>query len=112
MSSWYGWSLAVLFTAGLVAAVWFLVMHRPSRWWRLEAVNVYGWPALATLFYLRSMILLVVRWPPPNPTHWWQTLIGFVLLVLCDLLLAALLISYRRYARRQRSGKAYARKVE
>lgn len=102
MSNWYGWSLGVLFAVGLLAAVWFLISHRPSRWYRLEAVNVYGWPLLFSLLYLRSIVLLVVRWPPPNPENWWDAAVGFGLLVLCDFLLVALLVSYRGFVRRER----------
>lgn len=102
MSHWYGWSVGVFLAVGLVAAVLFLVTHRPSRWYRLEAVNVYGWPLLFLLLYARSIVLLIVRWPPPDPASWGDALIGFGLLVLCDFLLVALLVSYRGFVRRER----------
>jgi hypothetical protein len=106
--TWYGWLVGGGLVYGLAVAVAFLAVYRPRRPMRLEAVAVYGWPVLLGLLMARSLILLVLRWPPSLPQGMPDAIVGIGLLGLCDALLTVMFVSYWRYARgrRGRSGRA------
>lgn len=91
-----------LLLAGLAAACYFLVVHRPTNWLRWEAINASGWVIIVALFYLRSIVLLLLR----GTVHWqgWgDSAASIGLLALVDLLLVARVASFLSYRRRYRA---------
>ncbi|WP_328344768.1 hypothetical protein [Micromonospora sp. NBC_00421] len=92
----------VLLVVGLLSALAFLTAHRPRQWRRLAAWDASGWVLLVGLFYLRQIVLVVVRWPGASQRDVWDAVFGLGMLALIDALLLLRLVSYRAFVGRER----------
>lgn len=92
-------ALWALLCFGLACSLGFLVLHRPKNWLRPEAFNASGWVVISALWYVRSIILLVVRGGPRPYTSWVDALVSLGMLAAVDVLLALRLLSWWRYTR-------------
>lgn len=95
--------ILVLLVAGLVPASAFLSQHRPKHWRRLEAWAASGFVMVAAAIYVRSLVLLVTRWPGSPPRGIGDAVFGVVSLVVIDGLFIVQLAAYWRFARRDRA---------
>jgi hypothetical protein len=94
------WFLAVAMSlAGLVPAVLFLVLHRPARPFRMQAVNASGWVWIIAFLYARSVLVLVLRGHAPATEGAVDTLVVYGAGVGIDVLLWYRLVSFLRYRR-------------
>lgn len=96
-SSLYQILLIVLLIAGLVPALIFLGHHRPRQWRRAAAWDASGLVIVVTLWYLRGIVLIVLRWPGAPPRDWADVIVSLVLLAIIDALLILRLVSYRSF---------------
>ncbi len=97
---WYQVSILLLLVIGLVTACSFIGQHRPRQWRRVAAWDASGWVILVALFYLRSIVLVVLRWPGSGPQGWFDGAFAVGLLVLINVLLIVRVVSYRSFAQR------------
>jgi hypothetical protein len=93
----------LLLISGLIPALIFLAQHRPSQWKRAAAWDASGLVIVVALWYVRSIILIVLRWPGHPPTSLLDALISVVLLAVIDSLLILRLMSYRAFAQRDKN---------
>ncbi|WP_435279364.1 hypothetical protein [Streptomyces sp. 1222.5] len=89
-----------LLSFGLACSLSFLALHRPRHWMRPEAFNASGWIVISALWYIRSIILLIVRGGPRPYTSWVDATVAIGMLAVVDALLALRLLSWWRYTRR------------
>ncbi len=97
---WYQAAILLLLIAGFVPAAVFISQHRPKQWRRLAAWDASGWVILVALFYFRSIVLVVTRWPGSPPRGWFDGFFAVGLLVLIDVLLIVRVVSFRSFAQR------------
>lgn len=97
----YQAAILLLLVAGLVPALAFISQHRPRQWKRVAAWDASGWVILVALFYFRSIVLVVTRWPGSPPRGWFDGIFAVGLLVLIDVLLIVRVVSYRSFAQRE-----------
>jgi hypothetical protein len=89
--------IVLLLVIGLVPALIFLGQHRPRQWKRLAAWDASGWVLVCTFFYVRSLVLLILRWPGTPPQGWPDAIVSVGLLVVADTFLIVRMISYRAF---------------
>lgn len=82
---------------GAIFAGAFLLLHRPSRWFRRESLNAVGWVWVIFLFYIRSMISIAllhqaIIWRGPG-----NALNGLGFLFAIDFLVIYRVISFLQY---------------
>lgn len=94
----FGAILIALQAAGLVAAVWFLATHRPTKWRRLQAIDAMGFPVVIAVVFARGLILTILAWPIPNRALG-NMAFSVLTLALVDAWMIVKLINFRRYAR-------------
>lgn len=94
---WFQTVVLLLLVIGLLSALIFLAAHRPRRRWRWQAMTVTAWPILIFLFYLRSIVIILIRWPGQAPTGVFDLVWSLSLLGVIDILLIAMLVSYRSF---------------
>lgn len=102
MMSFYHGVLLSLLIVGALAGAGFLASHRPRRWRRLAAIDASGWVLLVTLWYARSIVLVIIRWrdlPAPGP---WDATFALATLAAFDVLLIVRLLSFHSFAERDR----------
>lgn len=98
----YQAGIALLLIGGLVPGLVFLSQHRPRQWRRLAAWDASGFVFVAVAIYLRSLILLVARWPGSPPHGWGDALFAVGSLAIIDALFILRLISYRSFVEADR----------
>jgi hypothetical protein len=100
--------IALLLVAGLVPGLVFISQHRPRQWRRLAAWDASGFVLVAVAIYLRSLILLVSRWPGSPPKGWGDGVFAVVSLAVIDGLFILRLVSYRSFVEADRASAAPA----
>jgi hypothetical protein len=95
-----------LYCVGALGAVGFLLLHRPTRWARVAAVNAAGWVAVIALTFIRAIVLVVHLGAVRPITSWVDAVFGYGTLVAIDLLVWVRLISYLQYLHRHQSERA------
>jgi hypothetical protein len=93
----YQASILTLLIVGFVPAVAFISQHRPKQWRRVAAWDASGLVMVAAVLYLRSIILVITRWPGSGPTGVADAVFALGSLALIDGLLILRLISYRTF---------------
>lgn len=96
----YQFTILMLLMAGLVPALIFIGQHRPRQWKRLAAWDASGWVLIFAVLFIRSIVLLVTRWPGSPPKGPWDAAFGIGLLVLIDVALIVRIVSYRSFKQR------------
>jgi|SRR5690242_14740447 len=86
--------------AGLVPAVLFLLLHRPARPFRWQAVNASGWVWIIALLYARSLLVLLLRGAAPATQGPLDTLVVYGAGFGIDALLWYRVATFLRYRRR------------
>jgi thiamine transporter ThiT len=86
-----------LLVIGIVPALIFLSQHRPRQWKRLVAWDASGLVIVAALWYFRSIVLIILRWPGSPPHGWFDATFSVLMLVVIDSLLIVRLVSYRAF---------------
>ncbi|MFB6392647.1 hypothetical protein [Polymorphospora lycopeni] len=109
MLTYYQAAVLVLLLIGLVAAGLFLGTHRPRRWRRLAAWDASAWVLIVFLFYLRQVILIILRWPGTATPGVSDAIVSIGFLVLLDAALILRIASYRGFVER---AQALERSVE
>lgn len=94
--------IALLLIGGLVPGLVFLSQHRPRQWKRLAAWDASGFVLVAVAIYLRSLILIVARWPGSPPHGWGDAVFAAGSLVIIDALFILRLVSYRSFVEADR----------
>lgn len=89
-----------LLMVGLVPALVFVGQHRPRQWRRMVAWDASGWVIIAALWFLRSIVLILTRWPGSPPKGWGDAVFAVGMLVVIDALLIIRIISFRSFAQR------------
>lgn len=98
--AWYSTGIVMLLIVGFVPAAAFISQHRPRQWRRMAAWDASGWVILVALWYFRSIVLVLARWPGSPPKGPWDAAVSIGLLALLDFLLILRVISYRSFAQR------------
>jgi hypothetical protein len=93
----YQSAILLLLVAGLVPALLFLMQHRPKQWRRLVAWDASGLVIVVALWYIRSIVIIMLRWPGSPPSSVGDAAWAIGMLVLIDVLLLVRLISYRKF---------------
>lgn len=101
----YSAVLMILLLAGLVPALAFLAQHRPRQWRRAAAWDASGLIIVVTLWYLRSIVLILLRWPGPLQNDLPDAIVSLVLLAIIDGLLILRLASFRAYVAGEVGGR-------
>ena len=96
----YQAAVLLLLVVGFVPAVVFISQHRPKQWRRMAAWDASGWVMLVALFYLRSIVIVVTRWPGTGPRNWFDAVFAIGTLVLFDVLLFVRVVSWRSFVQR------------
>lgn len=96
----YPATILILLIVGLVPALVFISQHRPKQWRRLAAWDASGWVIIFAFLYIRSIVLLVARWPGAPPKGWLDVVFAVGFLVVIDMLLIFRVVSYRSFAQR------------
>src|ERR1051325_1858190 len=102
-------AILLLLVSGLAPPLAFISQHRPRQWRRVAAWDASGWVILVALFYFRSIVLVVTRWPGSPPRGWFDGIFAVGLLVLIDALLIVRVVSYRSFAQRDAERMAEGR---
>lgn len=95
-----------LYCFGALGAIGFLLIHRPTRWTRVAAVNAAGWVAVIALSFVRAIILVIHLGAVPPLTSWVDAVFGYGSLVAIDVLVWVRLISYLQFLHRHQSERA------
>jgi len=93
-------ALWTLLSLGLATSLGFLLLHRPRAWLRPEAWNSSGWVIISALWFLRSVVLILMRGGMPRPYDGWPDAavsLGFLLAV--DVLLLVRFLSWWHWSR-------------
>jgi hypothetical protein len=98
----YQSAIALLLISGLVPGLVFLSQHRPRQWKRLAAWDASGFVLIAVAIYLRSLILIVARWPGSPPHGWADAVFAIGSLIIIDALFILRLVSYRSFVEADR----------
>ncbi len=93
----YQGSVLLLLVIGLVTAVSFIGQHRPRQWKRVAAWDASGWVIIVAAVYLRSLILIVSRWPGSSPQGWADAVFAIGSLIALDAVLLVRVVSYRSF---------------
>jgi len=93
----YQASILTLLIVGFVPAVAFISQHRPKQWRRMAAWDASGLVVIAAVLYLRSIVLVITRWPGSGPSGVADAVFALGSLVLIDGLLILRLISFRSF---------------
>jgi hypothetical protein len=96
----YQVTILMLLVAGLVPALIFIGQHRPRQWRRLEAWDASGWVVIVALTYVRSLVLLVTRWPGLPPKGTVDAVFAIGTLLFLDVVLIVRVMSYRSFKQR------------
>lgn len=96
----YQTTILLLLIAGLVPAVAFIGQHRPRQWRRLPAWDASGFVIIAAAIYLRTIILVWLRWPGAPPNGFWDAVFAIGSLLAIDFLFILRIVSYRSFAQR------------
>lgn len=94
--------ILLLLVIGIVPAAVFLGQHRPRQWKRLAAWDASGFVIVAAAIYLRSVILVITRWPGGPPRGLADAVFGIVSLIVIDTLFILRVVSFRKFAERDR----------
>lgn len=100
MSELYSGAVLLLLIAGFLLGAAFLSQHRPRQWRRLAAWDASGFVLVATLIYLRSIVLSITRWPGTPPHSWPDAVFALGSLLLIDTLFVIRVLSYRSFVHR------------
>lgn len=90
----------VLLIVGFVLGATFISQHRPRQWKRIAAWDASGFVLIATAIYLRSIILVITRWPGSPPHGWTDGSFAIGSLLVIDALFVLRVVSYRSFAQR------------
>ena len=96
----YQGAILGLLIVGLLPALVFVSQHRPKQWKRVAAWDASGWVIIAALWYLRSIVLILTRWPGSPPKGWGDAVFAIGMLIIIDSLLILRIVSYRSFAQR------------
>jgi hypothetical protein len=89
-----------LLVVGFALGASFVAQHRPRQWRRLEAWDASGFVLIMTAIYLRSIVLVLSRWPGTPPESIGNAVFAIVSLVVIDALFVLRVVSYRSFAQR------------
>ncbi len=93
----YQGTILLLLVVGLVTAVSFIGQHRPRQWRKLPAWDASGWVIIVAAVYLRSLILIVSRWPGAPPQGWLDATFAIGSLLALDIVLLIRVVNYRSF---------------
>lgn len=94
--------VVLLLIGGLIPALFFLAQHRPSQWKRMAAWDASGLVMVVALWYVRSIILIILKWPGAPEQSLTDGITSLVLLTIIDVLLIIRLVSFRAFAEHDR----------
>lgn len=86
---------------GAGAAGTFLVMHRPRRWWRFEAIDAAGWVWLLFIIYAQRLVLLILSPAAVFPSGT-SAVVALLFGALIDALLVLRVVSFVRFKRTEK----------
>lgn len=96
----YGALLIALQAAGLASSLWFLAIHRPRHWRRLQALDAMGFPLIIAMVFARGLILTILSWPVPGRPAG-NMAFSLVMLALVDAWMLVKLANFRRFIRQE-----------
>lgn len=94
--------LWVMLVGGLAMTCYFLVVHRPTSWFRWEAINASGWVIAVAMYYVRSIALLALHGGQPHWQGATDAVTSLLLLGVVDLVIVARVVSFLTYRRQYR----------
>lgn len=105
----YQWLVLLLLVIGFALGASFIGLHRPRQWRRLAAWDASGFVLIATAIYLRSIVLLISRWPGSPPHGWSDGAFAIGSLLVIDALFVLRVVSYRSFTQRDQERIAEGR---
>lgn len=89
--------VTILLVCGLIPALIFLAQHRPRQWKRAAAWDASGLVIVVALWYIRGIVLIILKWPGSLQVDLADGLVSLVLLSVIDGLLILRFASYRAF---------------